>query len=99
MLLDGCMVWYVQVKTSKPHLKKLQQCVKSLSSEPEDPLMGPGCPLTAESFHWLSRKQIYVTVYLVSQLVEGCAKVRVMMRDEGEVKVMLGQGEVSIMLR
>ena len=64
----------VQVKTAKPHLKQLQQCVQSLSNQPEEkagPVMtsdlsgvGRG---SADDFLWLTRHHAYITVYLVSQ--------------------------------
>ena len=57
-----CVLFALQVKTAKPHLKQLQQCVQSLSCEPEAP---PTAPPTPDAFHWLSRSQAYVTVYLV----------------------------------
>ena len=68
----------VQVKTAKPHLKQLQQCVQSLSNQPEEKaeftsdLLGS---LSAEDFLWLSKPHIYITVYLVSDLLllpNGC---------------------------
>jgi MAternally-affected-uncoordination protein len=65
----------VQVKTAKPHLKQLQQCVQSLSNQPEEkagPVMtsdlsgvGRG---SADDFLWLTRHHAYITVYLVSVL-------------------------------
>jgi MAternally-affected-uncoordination protein len=64
-----------QVKTAKPHLKQLQQCVQSLSNQPEEkagPVMtsdlsgvGRG---SADDFLWLTRHHAYITVYLVSVL-------------------------------
>ena len=58
-----------QVKTAKPHLKQLQQCVKMLSNEPESSSIPPtSTSLTAESFEWLTREQTYVIVYLVRSL-------------------------------
>ena len=64
----------VQVKTAKPHLKQLQQCVQTLSSLPEEKaepvvtsdLSGVG-RRTAEDFLWLTRHHAYITVYLVSE--------------------------------
>ena len=57
----------VQVKTAKPHLKQLQQCVQTLSNQPEE-RAGPTLTsdLSAESFLWLTRPHAYITVYLVS---------------------------------
>lgn len=62
----------VQVKTAKPHLKQLQQCVQSLSNQPEErakpattsELSGVGRG-SAEDFLWLTRHHAYITVYLV----------------------------------
>ena len=59
---DCCPLVCVQVKTAKPHLKQLQQCVQGLSSEPDDPVPSA---LTANSFRWLTRSHAYITVYLV----------------------------------
>lgn len=57
------------MKTAKPHLKQLQQCVKMLSNEPESSSIPPtSTSLTAESFEWLTREQTYVIVYLVRSL-------------------------------
>lgn len=50
------------MKTAKPHLKQLQQCVKLLNSEPNQ-TGNPG--LDSESFEWLTKEQTYVLVYLV----------------------------------
>ena len=57
----------MQVKTAKPHLKMLQQCVKSLSAEEDHPpsSSSPAAPLTAESFEWMTKEQAYAIVYLV----------------------------------
>ena len=59
------------MKTAKPHLKQLQHCVQSLSSQPEEKsnltsdLSGTGA-LSADNFQWLTRHHAYITVYLVS---------------------------------
>ncbi len=57
----------LQVKMAKPHLKQLQQCVKTLSAEDESspPSASPPTRLTAESFEWLNHEQTYAIVYLV----------------------------------
>ena len=65
----------VQVKTAKPHLKQLQQCVQSLSSQPDEeagPVLTSDLSgmreLTADSFRWMTRSHAYITVYLVGRV-------------------------------
>ena len=68
-----CNISRPQVKTAKPHLKQLQQCVQSLSNQPEvkvepvatSDLSGVGRG-SADDFLWLTRHHAYITVYLVS---------------------------------
>lgn len=61
------------MKTAKPHLKQLQQCVQNLSSQPDERVepnvtsdLTAAGGLLAESFQWLTRPHAYITVYLVS---------------------------------
>ena len=62
-----------QVKTAKPHLKQLQQCVQSLSTQTDDKVDSTAVSgfsgvevQPAEDFFWLTKHHAYITVYLVS---------------------------------
>ena len=62
-----------KVKTAKSHLKQLQQCVQTLSTQSEEShtplvtsdLSGVGRQ-SGDDFLWLTRHHAYITVYLVS---------------------------------
>ena len=58
------------MKTAKPHLKQLQQCVQSLSTQPEERVEPTlTSDLSTESFQWLTRSHAYITVYLVNIII------------------------------
>lgn len=53
----------VQVKSVKPCLKQLQQCIQTISTLHDDEIL-PSNP--ADLFHWLPKEHMCVLVYLVS---------------------------------
>lgn len=52
-----------QVKSVKPCLKQLQQCIQTISTLHDDEIL-PSNP--ADLFHWLPKEHMCVLVYLVS---------------------------------
>lgn len=55
-------VCWVQVKSVKPCLKQLQQCIQTISTLHDDEIL-PTNP--AALFHWLPKEHMCVLVYLV----------------------------------
>lgn len=53
----------LQVKSVKPCLKQLQQCIQTISTLHDDEIL-PSNP--ADLFHWLPKEHMCVLVYLVS---------------------------------
>lgn len=51
-----------QVKSVKPCLKQLQQCIQTISTLHDDEIL-PSNP--ADLFHWLPKEHMCVLVYLV----------------------------------
>jgi len=62
-------VWLVttslQVKSVKPCLKQLQQCIQTISTLHDDEIL-PSNP--ADLFHWLPKEHMCVLVYLVMRM-------------------------------
>lgn len=56
-------VCLLQVKSVKPCLKQLQQCIQTISTLHDDEIL-PSNP--ADLFHWLPKEHMCVLVYLVS---------------------------------
>lgn len=54
----------LQVKSVKPCLKQLQQCIQTISTLHDDEIL-PSNP--ADLFHWLPKEHMCVLVYLVSR--------------------------------
>lgn len=54
----------LQVKSVKPCLKQLQQCIQTISTLHDDEIL-PSNP--ADLFHWLPKEHMCVLVYLVMQ--------------------------------
>ena len=54
-----------QVKSVKPCLKQLQQCIQTISTLHDDEIL-PSNP--ADLFHWLPKEHMCVLVYLVRHL-------------------------------
>lgn len=54
-----------QVKSVKPCLKQLQQCIQTISTLHDDEIL-PSNP--ADLFHWLPKEHMCVLVYLVRPL-------------------------------
>lgn len=54
-----------QVKSVKPCLKQLQQCIQTISTLHDDEIL-PSNP--ADLFHWLPKEHMCVLVYLVRTL-------------------------------
>lgn len=52
----------LQVKSVKPCLKQLQQCIQTISTLHDDEIL-PSNP--ADLFHWLPKEHMCVLVYLV----------------------------------
>lgn len=57
-----------QVKSVKPCLKQLQQCIQTISTLHDDEIL-PSNP--ADLFHWLPKEHMCVLVYLVSPATLG----------------------------
>lgn len=57
------MSMFLQVKSVKPCLKQLQQCIQTISTLHDDEIL-PSNP--ADLFHWLPKEHMCVLVYLVS---------------------------------
>ena len=55
-------VCVLQVKSVKPCLKQLQQCIQTISTLHDDEIL-PSNP--ADLFHWLPKEHMCVLVYLV----------------------------------
>lgn len=55
-----------QVKSVKPCLKQLQQCIQTISTLHDDEIL-PSNP--ADLFHWLPKEHMCVLVYLVMSLL------------------------------
>lgn len=53
----------VQVKSVKPCLKQLQQCIQTISTLHDDEILPSN---SADLFHWLPKEHMCVLVYLVS---------------------------------
>lgn len=58
-----------QVKSVKPCLKQLQQCIQTISTLHDDEIL-PSNP--ADLFHWLPKEHMCVLVYLVMPLLFLC---------------------------
>lgn len=58
---DQCVC--VQVKSVKPCLKQLQQCIQTISTLHDDEILPSN---SADLFHWLPKEHMCVLVYLVS---------------------------------
>lgn len=58
----------LQVKSVKPCLKQLQQCIQTISTLHDDEIL-PSNP--ADLFHWLPKEHMCVLVYLVSLWATG----------------------------
>lgn len=58
----------LQVKSVKPCLKQLQQCIQTISTLHDDEIL-PSNP--ADLFHWLPKEHMCVLVYLVSPVTLG----------------------------
>lgn len=56
---------FSQVKSVKPCLKQLQQCIQTISTLHDDEIL-PSNP--ADLFHWLPKEHMCVLVYLVRPL-------------------------------
>lgn len=54
--------FFLQVKSVKPCLKQLQQCIQTISTLQDDEIL-PTNP--ADLFHWLPKEHMCVLVYLV----------------------------------
>lgn len=57
-----CCLISLQVKSVKPCLKQLQQCIQTISTLHDDEIL-PSNP--ADLFHWLPKEHMCVLVYLV----------------------------------
>lgn len=57
-----CRLLSLQVKSVKPCLKQLQQCIQTISTLHDDEIL-PSNP--ADLFHWLPKEHMCVLVYLV----------------------------------
>lgn len=57
-----CWAPSLQVKSVKPCLKQLQQCIQTISTLHDDEIL-PSNP--ADLFHWLPKEHMCVLVYLV----------------------------------
>lgn len=68
--LQGCIAeaCMPQVKSVKPCLKQLQQCIQTISTLHDDEIL-PSNP--ADLFHWLPKEHMCVLVYLVSPTTLG----------------------------
>lgn len=53
----------LQVKSVKPCLKQLQQCIQTISTLHDDEILPSN---SADLFHWLPKEHMCVLVYLVS---------------------------------
>lgn len=60
--LENVNVFLLQVKSVKPCLKQLQQCIQTISTLQDDEIL-PTNP--ADLFHWLPKEHMCVLVYLV----------------------------------
>lgn len=58
----SCWITSLQVKSVKPCLKQLQQCIQTISTLHDDEIL-PSNP--ADLFHWLPKEHMCVLVYLV----------------------------------
>lgn len=63
------MSLHSQVKSVKPCLKQLQQCIQTISTLHDDEIL-PSNP--ADLFHWLPKEHMCVLVYLVMLLLFLC---------------------------
>lgn len=63
LLSTGATCMLPQVKSVKPCLKQLQQCIQTISTLHDDEIL-PSNP--ADLFHWLPKEHMCVLVYLVS---------------------------------
>lgn len=63
------MFFSSQVKSVKPCLKQLQQCIQTISTLHDDEIL-PSNP--ADLFHWLPKEHMCVLVYLVMALLFMC---------------------------
>lgn len=62
--VEPSVLWCcVQVKSVKPCLKQLQQCIQTISTLHDDEILPSN---SADLFHWLPKEHMCVLVYLVS---------------------------------